>query len=646
MFIGSIEEHPLLVYLTALPFTPVNTLLYSTFMTHDIPKIVGGFNQSWPPLLHMFQAHETSVQSLVYFPDGTRIATSTYNSSIRVWDVVSGSQVIAPLAGHVTDGVVCLAVSPDSLCIVSGSADRTVRLWDTTTGAEVLPPLRGHSGRVESVAFSCDGTRIASGSNDKTIRVWDAASGCTVSVLCGQHYPIHSLAVVFTPDGRYIISNSGDHTISMWDALSGMHALRLPAGATNRIAVSPDANSIAYCSDYDTIRIRQLNASSRSHDIQIGLGIIESFAFFPDGRHIIVISINTISIWHVISGTIIWESEQAGMFRIAVSPNGEQLVIGYRDGKVALWDATLLGRDQEPQIPTRELFAMSFSPDGRQIASSYWDSASIHILDARSGIEMTPLKGHRSGVGPVAFSPCGNLIASGSNDTTVRVWNLLSDAKSLVLRGHRDEVTCITFSHDGQQIASGSWDTTVRLWNTISGAKIFPALRGHKTHIHAIAFSPYGTKIASADDECVCIWDIILGTKIFLQQVVTGKDLCCSLAFSPDGPHIHIRTLDVMLVLDTNNAGLNLTPCYLHDGCSINEPIIITADGLVVDIVARRILCKLPSIVSISTYTASTRSIAFISNGRWSSIFIMHFPPSILTSLMTWDKNAYKSVPI
>jgi WD40 repeat protein len=647
MFSGSVEEHPLLVYLTALPFTPVNTLLYSTFMTDDIPRIVGGFNQSWSPLLHMFRAHENNVRSLAFFPDGTRIATSSDDSLIRVWDVVSGSEVIAPLADR-TGGIWCLVVSLDGLHIASGSDDRTVRLWDATTGAEVSPLLRGHSAMVTSVAFSPDGTRIASGSYDHTIRVWDAASGSAAFVLCG--HKSYVLSVVFTPDGRQIISSSKDNTISVWDALSGsvihIHPVEgLRSSRPERIAVSTDGKMIACGSNEGTIRIWQLNASSRSLDIQTGHTRILSLAFFPDGRHIIATSSYRISVWDVISGTMIWVSDQQKwMNRIALSPNGEQFVIGYDDGMVGLWDATSLSRDFPDHGPHNPTTTMSFSPDGRQIASSYSDDASIHILDTQSGIEMTtPLQGHDKGVISVAFSPCGNRIASGSYDSTIRVWDLFSDAESLVLRGHERYVNCIAFSRDGQQIASGSMDVTVRLWNTTSGAQIIPALRGHKECVNAVAFSPDGTKLASCDNECACLWDIISSTKIFHQRVITDWHLSPSLAFSPDEQDIRIHTRDSMLVWDTNNGCLNPTPCYLHEVCSISEPMIVTTDGLIVG--AQRILGKLPSIVSISRYTASTRSIAFTCVGR-PLIFIMHFPPSVLTSPMTRDENMYESKPI
>jgi WD40 repeat protein len=644
MFSGSIEEHPLLVYLTALPFTPVNTLLYSTFMMDDIPRIVGGFNQSWSPLLHMFRAHEGRVRSLAFFPDGTRIATSSYHSLIRVWDVVSGSEVITPLTGQ-RDTVCCLAVSLDGLHIASGSVDCTVRLWDATTGAEVLPPLQGHGAEITSVAFSPDGTRIASGSEDYTIRVWDAASGCTVFALCGHMGDV--VSVVFTPDGRQIISSSTDDSIRVWDALSGsvMHIHPVEKLRwSGRIAVSPDGKMIACGSTEGTIHIWQLNASSRSLDLQTKYReVIESLAFFPDGRHIIAITWYTISIWDVISGMMIWVSDQQKrMSHMALSPNGEQFVIGYDDGTVGLWDPTSLSRyfpDQGPQITTT---AISFSPDGQQIACS--GDASIHVLDPQSGLEITTLKGHDREIITVAFSPCGNRIASGSYDTTVRVWNLLSDAESLVLRGHELYVNCIAFSHDGQQIASGSWDGTVRLWSVTSGAQIIPALRGHKYSVDAVAFSPDGTKLASGDCACVCLWDTILSTRIFHQPVFTAGDL--RVALSHDGQHIRIQSNTLLQVVwDMNNASLIPTPCYLHRMSSFNDPIIITIDGLIVDVGARRILGKLPSIASMTRYTASTRSIAFTCLGR-PSIFIMHFPPSVLTSPMTWDENVYESKPI
>ncbi|KAG2346735.1 WD40 repeat-like protein, partial [Suillus weaverae] len=76
-----------------------------------------------------------------------------------------------------TAGVNSVSFSPDGTRIVTSSRDSTVRLWDAATGQPVGEPLRGHTEGVNSVSFSPDGTRIVTGSRDMTVRLWDAATG-------------------------------------------------------------------------------------------------------------------------------------------------------------------------------------------------------------------------------------------------------------------------------------------------------------------------------------------------------------------------------------------------------------------------------------------------------------------------------------
>lgn len=136
-FANSIEEHPLLVYFGALSFSPLTSAIYSKFHHNTLlPSVIGGFEQSWSPLLLTFAGHGGPVTSAVFPPDGTRI--------------------------------------------ISGSHDKTVRVVDVQSGVEVVPAMRGHKGFVLSISCSPDGTRIASGSDDMTICVWDASSGTEI----------------------------------------------------------------------------------------------------------------------------------------------------------------------------------------------------------------------------------------------------------------------------------------------------------------------------------------------------------------------------------------------------------------------------------------------------------------------------------
>jgi tRNA A-37 threonylcarbamoyl transferase component Bud32 len=127
-----------------------------------------------------------------------------------LWTQLKNRQTI--LQGHM-DYVTSIAFSPDGQRIASGSWDNTLKVWDAASGQATLT-LRGHTGVVSSVAFSPDGKRIVSGSEDNTLKVWDAASGQATLTLRGHTDAVSSVA--FSPDGQRIVGGSRDNTLKVW----------------------------------------------------------------------------------------------------------------------------------------------------------------------------------------------------------------------------------------------------------------------------------------------------------------------------------------------------------------------------------------------------------------------------------------------
>ena len=176
--------------------------------------------------------------------------------------------------------------------------------------------------------------------------------------------------------------------------------------------------------------------------------------------------------------------------------------------------------------------SVAFSPNGQLIATGD-ASGEIRLWQVADGKQLLVCKGHSGWVRSVAFSPDGTILASASSDQTVRLWDITSGYCLKELRHHSSWVRSVTFSPDGTTLASGSGDNTIKLWDAHTG-DCLKTLQGHQHWVWSVAFSPDGQVLASgSEDKTLKLWDISTGECLHTLQ---GHTLWVrSVAFSPDG---------------------------------------------------------------------------------------------------------------
>ncbi|KAF8748406.1 WD40 repeat-like protein [Rhizoctonia solani] len=481
---------------------------------------VGQWQRQSYTQLHQTPSHE--VFCTAFSPDGKHIACGlgSYKSPIVIYDTFGGEYLPFPFDAH-QSLVFSNAFLPNGNNLVTGHQSGDLRVWSLHNGTATHSPSKVHNDTITSIGFSPLGDKLVTGSWDRCVYIWDVENGYSNPCLLGTHDG-YVYSAAFSPDGTRVASCSSDRTVKMWNPLHSTSSHTPKWNAPTQAVLSVASHLMGHALPQRPL-VAHTDGSGRCILAQWQVPCI----MWPD---------LAICLWDGTSGKLLFgplRGHRNWVRSISFSPDGKRIVSASDDKTIRMWDVgdgtltaiDLVGTHED------EVYCATFSPDGEQI----W---------------------HKGSINSVTFSPDGQLVASGSDDGTICVFD--SRSGNLVLgplKGHEYSVNSVVFSPDGSHIVSGSGDGSVRVWVVKDGAPACEPLRGHQNGVKSVAYSPDGRYIVSgSDDLTIRVWkapgggvvsDLSHSVSSASDQRQIYRAIARGLTVSPDG---WVRNHDSKLV--------------------------------------------------------------------------------------------------
>ncbi len=528
---------------------------------------------------------ESKISSVVFSPDGKTVAIALNDSTIRLFDGITGEPK-STIKGHRYQ---VLMFSPDSKTLACGSGEM-IRLLDVTTGV-LQTEFAAHANSVKSINYSADAKMIVSHGEDSNVIMWDAETGAFLSIYKSNMKEISS--VDYSREGNSLVVLGSDNTIILRNTHTGEKTKTINSEIDlSDVQFSPDGKTFACDNDNGTMLLFDTTTGGLLHQLKMpGVSnYVSEFKYSLDSKTLAVYDGSVIYFWDLnsfeIRLTITGYSDVVG--DVQIGPNNKTLV-SY-DDIVRIWDIgeNKLQRKIEAQGNAR---AIALSSDGKNLAIGTSENT-ILLWDAINWKHSMTLEGHTDTVYLVIISPNGKLVASASYDDTIKIWNVqtgglhctfnadITDSRKLLFSPDGrylmgivkvedvtkictwdieagelitstnteidvDEFTSMDFSYDGLTIVTTDGNLNIHFWNVATGKRNNTSIPNAKGYYAVL--SPDNKRIAVEYSEKITLWDIESGELIkTLEGHISDIN---SIVFSTDGTKLVSCCRDSTIIL-------------------------------------------------------------------------------------------------